>query len=101
MGAASGEFDDAAADRETPRRGRGLKALEQCRRVEFLHQPAGLADQHGGRLAVMRVGAGHEGVTALDLVHKAMRLEEIQRPVNCRRLGCAFAVEIAEQVIGL
>ena len=82
--------------------GGGLQRFEDLRRIEFGHRGRTvLADQQRGRLAVMRVGAGDEGVAALDLVDEAMRLEEVQRPVDGD--GCrpgALARHALDDVVG-
>jgi hypothetical protein len=67
------------------RRRRVPTTRQRCdglRRVKLGNEAAAFAHQHGGGLAVMRVGAGDEGVAALDLVDEAMSLEEIQRAVD-------------------
>ena len=52
-------------------------------------------------MGVACMAAGDIGVEALDLVGEACLLEEIERPVDRRRFGRAFSVEVRQQVVGL
>lgn len=51
-------------------------------------------------MIMARMAARHIGVEAFDLVDKAGLLKEVQRPVDGRRLGRAFPVQIGQKVIG-
>ncbi len=52
-------------------------------------------------MIVAGMAAGDIGVQAFDLVGEAGFLEEIERAIDGRGLGRAFAVEIGQQIIRL
>ena len=49
---------------------------------------------------VAPMAARNIGVQALNLVGETHFQKEFKRAVNCRRLGCTFAIEALKQVIG-
>ena len=59
-----------------------------------------ITDQEHGRMEVAGMAASHIGIEALNLVHKAGLLQEIQSAVDGGRFGGAMAIEAGKQVIG-
>lgn len=77
----------------------------ECRagrdRMEFLGAAARVTDEKQRGVRVARMAASDVGIEALDLVRETLLLQEIQRPVNRRRLRRAFAIEPIQEIVGL
>ena len=69
--------------------------------MKFLSPATGLANEENRGMVVAGMTAGHIGIEAFDLVGEAEFLKEIQRAIDRRRFGGAFAVQLAQKVVGL